>query len=172
MPETLPEKRENYYTIGGSGELNDYTAIALFEGQDGKREAVIGITLKNIPEVSGFVAFIAEKFGTEHQYKPAMLELPMIYWKGGTLEIEALVIEAINQWIDSDEDPCECFYDNLEDLDMSLFIQTMRIPWSQSNQSLNTIHGVQIELARVSVELVNIMIIPLSVRIPSEPATL
>jgi hypothetical protein len=39
----LPEKRERYYTIGGSGKLNDYAAIALFEGQDGKREAVIGI---------------------------------------------------------------------------------------------------------------------------------
>ena len=121
MPEPLPEKREHYYTIGGSGELNDYTAIALFEGQDGKREAVIGITLKNIPEVSGFVALIAEKFGTEHQYKPAMLELPMIYWKGGSLEAEVLVIQAINNWIDSDEDPTECFYDNLEDLEFQSF---------------------------------------------------
>jgi len=121
MPEPLPEKRERYFTVGGSGKLEDYTAIALFEGKDGKREAVIGITLKNIPEVSGFVAFIAEKFGTEHQYKPAMLELPMIYWKGSTLEIEALVIEAINQWIDNDEDPCECFYDNLEDLEYLSF---------------------------------------------------
>ena len=121
MSEPLPEKRERYYTIGGSGELNDYTAIALFEGQDGKREAVIGITLKNISEVSGFVAFIAEKFGTEHQYKPAMLELPMIYWKGGTLEEEVLITQAINKWIESDEDPCECFYDTLEDLEYESF---------------------------------------------------
>ena len=121
MPEPLPEKRERFYTIGGSGELNDYTAIALFEGQDGKREAVIGITLKNISEVSGFVAFIAEKFGTEHQYKPAMLELPMIYWKGGTLEEEVLITQAINKWIESDEDPCECFYDTLEDLEYESF---------------------------------------------------
>jgi hypothetical protein len=116
MPEPLPEKRERYFTIGGSGKLEDYTAIALFEGQDGKRDAVLGIKLKNIPEVSGFVEFIAEKFGIEHQYKPAMLEIPMIYWKGGTLEEEVLVTQAINQWIDSEEDPCECFYDNLEDL--------------------------------------------------------
>ena len=121
LPEPLPEKRERYYTIGGSGELSDYTAIALFEGQDGKREAVIGITLKNIPEVSGFVAFIAEKFGTEHQYKPAMLELPMIYWKGGTLEDEVLVTQAVNKWIDNDEDPCECFYDTLEYLEHKSF---------------------------------------------------
>ena len=121
MPEPLPEKREHYYTISGSGELNDYTAIALFEGQDGKREAVIGITLKNIPEVSGFVAFIAEKFGTEHQFKPAMLELPMIYWKGGTLEEEVLVTQAVNKWVESDEDPCECFYDTLEDLEYESF---------------------------------------------------
>jgi len=121
MPEPLPEKRERYFTVGGSGKLEDYTAIALFEGKDGKREAVIGITLKNIPEVSGFVAFIAEKFGTEHQYKPAMLELPMIYWKGSTLEIEALVIEAVNKWIDTDEDPCEVFYDTLEDLEYLSF---------------------------------------------------
>jgi hypothetical protein len=121
MPELLPEKRERYFTIGGSGKLNDYTAIALFEGQDGKRDAVLGIKLKNIPEVSGFVAFIAEKFGIEHQYKPAMLELPMIYWKGGTLEEEVLTIQAINQWIDSEEDPCECFYDTLEDLGFESF---------------------------------------------------
>jgi len=109
------------WRIGGSGELNDYTAIALFEEQDGRREAVIGITLKNIPEVSGFVAFIAEKFGTEHQYKPAMLELPMIYWKGGTLEDEVLVTQAVKKWIDNDEDPCECFYDTLDDLKYKSF---------------------------------------------------
>jgi hypothetical protein len=121
MPELLPEKRERYFTIGGSGKLKDYTAIALFEGQDGKRDAVLGIKLKNIPEVSGFVAFIAEKFGIEHQYKPAMVELPMIYWKGGTLEEEVLTIQAINQWIDSEEDPCECFYDTLEDLGFESF---------------------------------------------------
>lgn len=121
MPEPLPEKREHYYTISGSGELNDYTAIALFEGQDGKREAVIGITLKNIPEVSGFVAFIAEKFGTEHQFKPAMLELPLIYWKGGTLEEEVLVTQAVNKWVESDKDPCECLYDTLEDLEYESF---------------------------------------------------
>ena len=121
MPEPLPEKREHYYTVGGSGELHDYTAIALLEGQDGKREAVIGITLKNIPEVSGFVAFIAEKFGGENQFQPAMLELPMIYWKGGTLEDEVLVTQAVNQWIDHDEDPCECFYDTLEVLEFESF---------------------------------------------------
>jgi hypothetical protein len=78
MPESLPEKRERYFTVGGSGKFKDYTAISLFEGKDCKRDAVVGIKLKNIPEVSGFVAFIAEKFGIEHQYKPALLELPMI----------------------------------------------------------------------------------------------
>jgi hypothetical protein len=72
MPEPLPEKRERYFSIGGSGKLEDYTAIALFERQDGMRDAVLGIKLKNIPEISGFVAFIAQKFGIEHQYKPAM----------------------------------------------------------------------------------------------------
>lgn len=121
MPEPLPEKRERYFTIGGSGKLEDYTAIALFERQDGMRDAVLGIKLKKIPEVSGFVAFIAQKFGIEHQYKPAMLEIPMIYWKGGTLEEEVLVTQAINQWIDNEEDPCECFYDNLEDLEFESF---------------------------------------------------
>jgi len=121
MPEPLPEKRGRYFTVGGSGKLEDYTAIALFEGKDGKRDAVIGIKLKNNPEVSGFVAFIAEKFVIEHQYKPAFLELPMIYWKGGTLEEEVLVIQAINQWIDSEEDPCECFYDTLEELEFESF---------------------------------------------------
>jgi hypothetical protein len=121
MPEPLPEKRERYFSIGGSGKLEDYTAIALFERQDGMRDAVLGIKLKNIPEISGFVAFIAQKFGIEHQYKPAMLEIPMIYWKGGTLEEEVLVTQAINQWIDNKEDPCECFYDNLEDLEFESF---------------------------------------------------
>ena len=121
MPAPLPEKRELYYTVGGSGRLDDYTAIALFEGKDGKRDAVIGIALKNIPEVSGFVAFIADKFGTEHHYQPAMLELPMIYWKGGTLDDEVLVVQAVNKWVDSDADPCECFYDTLEGLDFESF---------------------------------------------------
>ena len=121
MPEPLPEKRERYFTIGGSGKLEDYTAIALFERQDGMRDAVLGIKLKKIPEVSGFVAFIAQKFGIEHQYKPAMLEIPMIYWKGGTLEEEVLVTQAINQWNDNEEDPCECFYNNLEDLEFESF---------------------------------------------------
>ena len=121
MPEELPQKRERYFTVGGSGKLDDYTAIALFEGQNGKRDAVIGIKLKNIPEVSGFVAFIAEKFGIEHQYKPAMLELPMIYWKGGTIEEEVLIIQAVNNWIDNKEDPSESFYDTLEDLEFQSF---------------------------------------------------
>ena len=121
MPDPLPEKRERYFTVAGSGALEDYTAIALFEGKDNKRDAVIGIKLKNHPEVSGFVAFIAEKFGTEHEYKPAMLELPMIYWKGGTLEDEVLVTQAVNQWIDHDEDPCECFYDTLEEIGFDSF---------------------------------------------------
>lgn len=40
----------------------------------------------------------------------------MIYWKGGTLEVEVLATQAVNKWIDSDEDPCEVFYDTLEDL--------------------------------------------------------
>ena len=132
MSEPLPEKRERYYTIGGSGDLHDYTAIALFEGRDGKREAVIGIALKNIPEVSGFVAFIADKFGVEHRFEPAMLELPMIYWKGGTPEEEELVTEAVNHWIDHDEDPCECFYEVLEDLEFqsfySDFVDALEIP--------------------------------------------
>jgi len=140
MPAPLPEKRERYFTIGGSGKLEDYTAIALFEGQDGKRDAVIGIKLKNIPEVSGFVAFIAEKFGIEHQYKPAMLELPMIYWKGGTLEEEVLTIQAINQWIDSAKDPCECFYDTLEDLEFesffSDFLDAVKTPRSISQAQI------------------------------------
>jgi hypothetical protein len=117
----LPTKRDRYYTIGGSGELEDYTAISLFETPDGQRDAVIGITLKNIPEVSGFIAFLAEKFGIENQFKVAMLELPMIYWKGGTLEVDMLVTQAVNKWIDSDEDPTECFYDNLEDLEFESF---------------------------------------------------
>ena len=121
MPKPLPEKRERYYTIGGSGELEDYTAIAFFETPEGKRDAVIGITLKNIPEVSGFIAFIAEKFGIENQFKVAMLELPMIYWNGGTLEVEVLVTQAVKEWIDSGEDPTECFYDNLEDLEFESF---------------------------------------------------
>ena len=121
MPTPLPEKRERYFTVGGSGKSNDYTAIALFEGADNKRDVVLGIKLKNFPELSGFVAFIAQKFGLEHRYKPAMLEIPMIYWKGGTLEEEVLVTQAINRWIDDDEDPCECFYDNLEDLEFESF---------------------------------------------------
>ena len=33
-----------------------------------------------------------------------MLELPMIYWEGGTLEDEVLVTKAVNQWIDHNED--------------------------------------------------------------------
>lgn len=121
MPEALPQKRERYFTVAGSGTLEDYTAIALFEGKDNKRDAVIGIKLKNHPEVSGFIAFIAEKFGTEHRYKPAMLELPMIYWKGGILEEEVLVMQSINQWIDHDEDPCECFYETLEEVGFESF---------------------------------------------------
>ena len=117
----LPPKRDRYYTIGGSGELEDYTAIALFETPDGQRDAVIGITLKNIPEVSGFVAFIAEKFGIENHFKVAMLELPMIYWNGSTLEVEVLVTQAVKEWIDCGEDPTECFYNNLEDLEFESF---------------------------------------------------
>jgi hypothetical protein len=142
MPESLPEKRERYFTVSGSGKFKDYTAISLFEGKDGKRDAVIGIKLKNIPEVSGFVAFIAEKFGVEHQYKPAMLEIPMIYWKGGTLEEEVLVIQAINQWIDSEEDPCACFYDNLEDLEFESFfsdyLDAVKNPRSISQTQIRT----------------------------------
>ena len=45
----------------------------------------------------------------------------MIYWKGGTLEEEVLVTQAVNKWIDSDEDPCEVFYDTLEDLEYESF---------------------------------------------------
>ena len=121
MPEELPDKRERYFTVGGSGKFEDYTAIALFEGQNEKRDAVIGIKLKNMAEVSGFVAFMADKFGVEHQYKPAMLELPMIYWKGGTLEEEILTIQAVNKWIDHKEDPSECFYETLEHLGFQSF---------------------------------------------------
>ena len=80
----LPEKVDPYWTVGGSREPEDFTAIALFETPNGERDAVIGFTLKNIPEVSGFVSFIAEKFGSENRYKVAMLELPMIYWSNGT----------------------------------------------------------------------------------------
>jgi hypothetical protein len=42
MPAPLPEKREHYSTVGGKGSHDDYTAIALFEGKDGQRDAVIG----------------------------------------------------------------------------------------------------------------------------------
>jgi len=45
----------------------------------------------------------------------------MIYWKGGTLEDEVLITQAVNQWIDHNEDPCECFYDVLEDLEFESF---------------------------------------------------
>ncbi len=79
----LPEKVHPYWTVGSSGEPEDFTAIALFETPNGERDAVIGFTLKNIPEVSGFVSFIAEKFGSENRYKVAMLELPMIYGDSG-----------------------------------------------------------------------------------------
>lgn len=121
MTEMLPEKRERYFTVGGSGNLDDYTAIALFDTQDGKRDAVLGIKLKNLPQVSGFVSFIANKFGREHGYTPAMLELPMIVWKGGTLEEEVLVMQAVNLWIDGGEDPSACFYETLEDLGFESF---------------------------------------------------
>jgi hypothetical protein len=58
-------------------------------------------------------ALIAEKFGIEHQHKPEMLELPMIQWECETLEEEMLGIQAINQRIDSEEDPRERSYNTL-----------------------------------------------------------
>ncbi|MFN9644234.1 MAG: hypothetical protein ACK6BG_03700 [Cyanobacteriota bacterium] len=117
----LPEKRERYFTIGGSGNPDDHTAIALFETPDGKREAVIGLSLKNGPEVMGFIAFIADMFGLENQFNVAMLELPMIFWKGGTPAQEGLVTTAINEWIEHGQDPCNAFYDCLDDLDFRSF---------------------------------------------------
>jgi len=117
----LPEKVDPYWTIGGSGEPEDFTAIALFESPTGERDAVIGFTLKNIPEVSGFVFFVADKFGVENRYKVAMLELPMIYWSKGTQEVEGQVLQAVENWIKQDEDPTEVFYDCLEDFEFESF---------------------------------------------------
>ena len=85
----------------GSGKSNDYTALALFEIPDGKRDAVIGIRFKDALEVQGFVAFIADEFGVRQKYKVALVELPMIYWQGGTFESDYHIIQAINQWVDS-----------------------------------------------------------------------
>jgi hypothetical protein len=117
----VTEKRDRYYTVGGSGTLDDFTAIALFQGNNGKRDAVIGVKLKEKLEVSGYIHFIAKKFGIDQKYEVAMVELPMIYWKGGGLEEEVLVMQAINEWVVSGEDPSESFYDNLEDYDFQSF---------------------------------------------------
>ena len=117
----LPEKVDPYWTVGGSGGPEDFTAIALFETPNGDRDAVIGFTLKNIPEVSGFVSFIAEKFGSENRYKVAMLELPMIYWRNSTQETEDQVLLAVENWIAHDEDPTEVFYDCLENFETESF---------------------------------------------------
>jgi hypothetical protein len=117
----LPEKVDPYWTVGGSGEPEDFTAIALFETPNGEHDAVIGFTLKNIPEVSGFVSFIAEKFGSENRYKVAMLELPMIYWSNGTQETEDQVLLAVENWIAHEEDPTEVFYDCLENFEFESF---------------------------------------------------
>jgi len=114
-------KRDRYYTVSGSGKSNDYTAVALFETPEGKRDAVIGIRFKDVAEVRGFVTFIADKFGIKEKCKVAMVELPMIYWEGGTFESDYHIIQAINQWVDTAEDPSEVFYDCLEDLDFSSF---------------------------------------------------
>jgi hypothetical protein len=117
----LPEKVDPYWTVGGSGKPEDFTAIALFQTPNGDRDAVIGFTLKSIPEVSGFVSFIAEKFGSENRYKVAMLELPMIYWSNGSQETEDQVILAVENWIAQDEDPTEVFYDCLENFEFESF---------------------------------------------------
>jgi len=117
----LPEKVDPYWTVGGSGESEDFTAIALFESPTGERDAVVGFTLKNIPEVSGFISFIAEKFGIENCYKVAMLELPMIYWSNGTQDVADKVLQAVENWINEDEDPTAVFYDCLEDFEYESF---------------------------------------------------
>lgn len=117
----MTEKKDRYYTVGGSGTFDDFTAIALFQGKSGKRDAVIGVKLEEKLEVSRFVYFIAKQFGIEQEYKVALVELPMIYWKGGGLEEEVLVMQAINEWVETGEDPSESFYDNLEDYDFQSF---------------------------------------------------
>ena len=45
----------------------------------------------------------------------------MIVWKGGTLEEEVLVMQAVNLWIDGGEDPSDCFYEILKDLGFDSF---------------------------------------------------
>jgi len=120
-PDNLPPRSDRYYTVCGSGQSNDYTAVALFETPEGKRDAVTGIRFKDVPEVQGFVSFIADKFCVKEKYKVALVELPMIYWAGGTFESDFHIIEAINQWVDTAEDPSEVFYDCLEDFDFCSF---------------------------------------------------
>ena len=119
--ENLPPRSDRYFTVSGSGKSNDYSAVALFETPEGKRDAVIGIRFKDLGEIQGFVTFIADKFGVKEKYKVALIELPMIYWQGGTFESEYHTIQAINQWIDTGEDPSEVFYDCLEDLEFQSF---------------------------------------------------
>lgn len=114
-------KRDRYFTVSGSGQSNNYTAVALFETPEGKRDAVIGIRFKDVAEVQGFVTFIADKFGIKEKFRVAMVELPMIYWEGGTFESDYHIIQAINLWVDAAEDPSDVFYDCLEDLDFRSF---------------------------------------------------
>jgi hypothetical protein len=120
-PDNLPPRSDRYYTVSGSGKSNDYTALALFETPEGKRDAVIGIRFKDPSEVQGFVAYIADKFGIRQKYKVAIVELPMIYWQGGTFECDYHIIQAINLWVDVGDDPSEVFYDSLEELDFCSF---------------------------------------------------
>lgn len=114
-------KRDRYFTVSGSGKSNDYTAVALFETPEGKRDAVIGIRFKDPSEVEGFISYIADEFGVRQKYKVAMIELPMLYWQGGTFESDYHIIQAINQWVDTAEDPSEVFYDCLDGMDFRSF---------------------------------------------------
>ena len=119
--DNLPPKSDRYYTVSGSGQSNDFTALALFETPEGKRDAVIGIRFKDPSEVEGFVSYIADEFGVRQKYKVAMVELPMIYWQGVTFESDYHIIQAINQWVDAGDDPSEVFYDCLEELNFRSF---------------------------------------------------
>ena len=134
--DNLPPKSDRYYTVTGSGKSNDYTALALFEIPDGKRDAVIGIRFKDELEVQGFVAFIADEFGVRQKYKVALVELPMIYWQGGTFESDYHIIQAINQWVDSGEDPSEVFYECLEELDFCSFYSDFKDAVDQPQMGL------------------------------------
>lgn len=92
--DNLVPKSYRYYTVSGSGKSNDYTALALFDTPEDKRDAVIGIRFKDPLQVHGFVAYIADEFGVKQEYKVTMVELPMIYWQGGTFESDYRYLSA------------------------------------------------------------------------------